>query len=70
MSLTAADFVISDCVCPACRRPAKVYERNGEYTLRCTWDDCPLNRNMAVPSIETFYKTIEKYENMKKEVVK
>lgn len=62
MSLCAKDFKVSDCTCPACRRPAKVYERKGHSTLRCTWPDCPTNRNMVVPSIETFYRVIEESE--------
>lgn len=60
--LTANDFHIVGIICPVCQRPARVYSRKGHNYLRCTWDDCRLNKNMLVPSIESFYRIIEKSE--------
>ena len=53
--LTANDFHIVGIICPVCQRPARVYSRKGHNYLRCTWDDCRLNKNMLVPSIESLY---------------
>lgn len=60
--LTSKDFEVVGITCPVCQRPAKVYFRKGNNYLRCTWEDCRLNRNMVVPSAETFYRKIEKFE--------
>ena len=60
--LTAKDFDVVGITCHVCQRPAKVYSRKGHNYLRCTWDDCRLNRNMLVPSMESFYGSIEKFE--------
>ena len=60
--LTAKDSAVVEVTCPVCQRPAKVYSRNGHDYLRCTWEDCRLNRNMVVPSAEAFYSKIEQFE--------
>lgn len=60
--LTAKDFDIACIICPVCQRPAKVYSRNGHNYLRCTFEDCRLNKNMVVPDMESFYRLIEKFE--------
>lgn len=61
--LTASDFEITEAKCPYCRRPARIYSRKGNNYLRCTWNDCWTNANMLVPSIESFYRIIEKFES-------
>ena len=60
--LTANDFHIVGIICPVCQRPARVYSRKGHNYLRCTFEDCRLNKNMVVPDMESFYRRIEKIE--------
>lgn len=60
--LTAKDFNIVGIICPVCQRPARVYSRKGHNYLRCTFEDCRLNKNMAVPDMESFYSRIEMLE--------
>lgn len=60
--LTSKDFEVVGIICPSCQRPARVYSRKGHNYLRCTFEDCPLNNNMVVPSMDSFYAHIEKFE--------
>lgn len=62
MALTSKDFRITKCTCPVCGRPASIYSRGGHDYLRCMWDDCKLNKDMAPVSAERFFALVEKLE--------